>query len=319
MYAAKFALNGDGQVILADVGAVAVTGAATLNGGAYLQAPLAVIGTTEAVAASDGRIGGFRYRADGALRIYDATAAVPAGSSINQGVAMTSDGQLCYNSGDSTAFSVNGVALDSVSRVYALPLTFALEFADLGAGVVDTTEAVTGATPTFTRATAATTVLSNGLIASVATGVARSYYDPTTLEYLGYLAEGARTNICLHSEAFDNAVWVKSNVTVTANDAVAPDGATTADLLTATAANGTVIQDLGVIASAAQTGSLYLRRSVGSGNIDLTLDGGSTWTTVAVTASWARFPLTQTLANPDFGIRIVTDTDAIWAWGGQVE
>lgn len=134
-----------------------------------------------------------------------------------------------------------------------------------------------------------------------------------------YLPEGARTNRCLQSQTFDNATWVKSNITVAANEAVAPDGTTTADTLTASAANGTVIQDLGVVASAAKAGGLWIKRKTGTGNIDLTLDGGSTWTTKAITAAWTRVQIAQTLADEDFGIRIVTSADAVWVWQGQVE
>ena len=134
----------------------------------------------------------------------------------------------------------------------------------------------------------------------------------------GYLAEGQFTNRLLYSEDFSNAAWVKTNVTVTADSATSPDGATTADTLTATAANATVIQDLGVVASAQKNGALWLKRKTGSGNIQLTLDGGAGWTTVAVGADWTRFPIAQTLANEDFGVRIVTSGDEVYAWGGDV-
>lgn len=135
---------------------------------------------------------------------------------------------------------------------------------------------------------------------------------------LGYLAEGQYTNRLLYSEDFSNAAWVKTNVTVTADSTAAPDGATTADTLTATAANATVIQDLGVVASAQKNGALWLKRKTGSGNIQLTLDGGAGWTTVAVGADWTRFPIAQTLADEDFGVRIVTSGDEVYAWGGDV-
>mgnify|MGYP001568291867 CR=1 FL=1 len=51
----------------------------------------------------------------------------------------------------------------------------------------------------------------------------------TTL--LGFLAESARTNLCLRSQEFDNATWTKNNTTVTAMAAVAPNGYQTADRL----------------------------------------------------------------------------------------
>jgi len=137
----------------------------------------------------------------------------------------------------------------------------------------------------------------------------------------GYFAEGQRQNRCIHAQDFTNAAWVSGGggIAVTPNTAVAPDGTTTADTLTASGANGTLIQDLGVVASAAKAGGLYLKRKTGTGNIDLTLDGGSTWTTVAVTSSWLLLEKTQTLADEDFGIRIVTSGDAVYAWQGQVE
>ena len=157
----------------------------------------------------------------------------------------------------------------------------------------------------------------NSVNANVVTEAAGVAIADATLR--GYLSESATTNRCLQSEVFDNASWAKSNVTVSANSTTAPDGTTTADTLTASAGNGTVIQDLGVVASAAKNGSVWLKRLTGTGNIDLTLDNGSTWTTAAVTSSWTRFSVTQTLANEDFGIRIVTSGDAVYAWGGQVE
>ena len=45
-----------------------------------------------------------------------------------------------------------------------------------------------------------------------------------------------KTNQLLYSEQFDNAAWTKSDVTITANAVVAPDGATTADKLIETVA-----------------------------------------------------------------------------------
>ncbi len=82
---------------------------------------------------------------------------------------------------------------------FSIP-SFLLDFNDAGAGVVKTSE-MTGTTPTFTRATTGWTILSNGLYGAVASGSPRSYYTPAGL-YLGYLAEGARTNLVLQSENF---------------------------------------------------------------------------------------------------------------------
>ena len=62
----------------------------------------------------------------------------------------------------------------------------------------------------------------------------RIEYAPETGECLGYLAEGASTNLALRSDEFTNASWSKIATTVTANDAISPDGTKSATLLRAT-------------------------------------------------------------------------------------
>lgn len=54
----------------------------------------------------------------------------------------------------------------------------------------------------------------------------------------GYLAEGARTNLCLYSEDLTNAAWTKSAVSITSNAVVAPDGTTTMDKIVEAASGG---------------------------------------------------------------------------------
>jgi len=85
---------------------------------------------------------------------------------------------------------------------------------------------------TFTHASSGTYVGSDGLIKTATTNEARFDHNPTTRESLGLLVEESRTNLFQYSEEFDNAYWSKANLqgTLTANQAVAPDGATTADL-----------------------------------------------------------------------------------------
>lgn len=126
----------------------------------------------------------------------------------------------------------------------------------------------------------------------------------------------AATNVALWSRDLTNAVWTASNVTV-AKTATGADGiASGASLLTATAANGTVEQSF-TIASAAQCVSAYVKRVTGSGEIDITLNGGTSWTNIAsllTTTGYVRVPtagLSATLANPKIGFRIVTNGDAI--------
>ena len=145
-------------------------------------------------------------------------------------------------------------------------------------------------------------------------------HDPTTGESLGLLVEESRVNYCLQSEAFGTSPWSASNVTVTADQETAPDGATTADELEATSSNGTVTQPVTTTA-VDMTFSVYLKRKTGTGNIDITADG-TTWVTQTISdTAWTRCVVTQTAvagtSNP--GIRIVTSGDEVYAWGGQYE
>lgn len=133
----------------------------------------------------------------------------------------------------------------------------------------------------------------------------------------GLLVEASKTNLALYSEQLFIAPWVTTNTTIHVNIAVSPDGRTLAESLTADASNATTLQ---TITSAINdyVFTIYLKRKTGSGSIDITLDG-STWTTVAVDSTWQRFEVRGNTTNPVVGVRIQTDTDAVYAWGAQLE
>jgi hypothetical protein len=173
---------------------------------------------------------------------------------------------------------------------------------------------------TFARTSTATFVGSDGLIQSAAINTPRFDYDPVTLAPRGLLIEEQRTNLVTYSEQFDNASWVKTSVTVTANSAASPAGTTTADTLAATGANGTVTQAISTTAIA-MTYSVYLKRKTGTGNIQITA-GGSTWVTQTIdSTNWTRCIVTQTAlaGTTSPGIRIVSSGDEVFAWGAQYE
>jgi hypothetical protein len=86
-----------------------------------------------------------------------------------------------------------------------------------------------GPTPTFTRASTATFVGSDGLIQSAAINAARFDHDPVTLACKGLLIEESRTNLFLRSEEFNTSAWTKNQSSVTADAGNAPNGLLTAD------------------------------------------------------------------------------------------
>lgn len=78
----------------------------------------------------------------------------------------------------------------------------------------------------------------------------------------GYLGESARTNLFLYSEAFDNAAWTKTELTVTADQIAAPDGKTTADKVVETTTNAghQVKQNVTFVDGTAYTMSRFVKK-----------------------------------------------------------
>lgn len=158
----------------------------------------------------------------------------------------------------------------------------------------------------------------SGLLVPSIANTPRIEYDANG-NVLGILCEGARTNLGLHSNDLTNAAWTKSS-TSAAKTSTGPDGvANSASRLTASAGNGTCLQSV-TSGSATRAYSVWLKRITGTGNIQLTVDNGSTWTTKTITTDWARVDIAQAaVTNPIFGVRIVTNADAIDVWCNQLE
>ena len=177
-----------------------------------------------------------------------------------------------------------------------------------------------GPTLSITRASSGTYFDASGVMQTASSNVARFDHDISTLDSLGLWSERESENTALWSEDVSNAVWVATNVTKGSNSVTTPRGvASTTVRLTASAANGTVLQSV-TSASANRGYSVYMKRVTGTGNIQITLNGGSTWTTKTLTSSWQRFDVSGfAITNPQFGVRIVTSGDAIDFWGSQLE
>jgi hypothetical protein len=164
---------------------------------------------------------------------------------------------------------------------------------------------------TFTRTTTGTYIGSDGLLKTAAINEARFDYDPTTLQPRGLLIELGATNNLLHSSDLTQAAWVPTNATV-AMTATGPDGAAnSATTVTATAGNATVLQTL-ILFNTTRISSCYIKRRTGTGTVEITQTGGTTWTAVTVTAGWTRVSLPAAVVlNPVVGLRIATSGDAV--------
>ena len=135
----------------------------------------------------------------------------------------------------------------------------------------------------------------------------------------GLLVEQGSTNTALHSRDMTQASWVAVNMTAALN-AVGADGvANSATTLTATAGNATILQAL-TIGSTTETYSVYLKRVSGTGTINISENGGSSWTPCTINSStFTRCFVEASLANPSVGIQIVTNGDVIVADFNQNE
>jgi hypothetical protein len=81
----------------------------------------------------------------------------------------------------------------------------------------------------FVRNSVASYYNEQGILTFADSAELRIDHDPITGEKLGALIEEFRTNLLQRSEEIGNVYWTQSNVTVTDNQFIAPDGNTTAD------------------------------------------------------------------------------------------
>ena len=91
--------------------------------------------------------------------------------------------------------------------------------------------------------TTATRVNKDGFIEGVAADVPRLDYpliDGVVQDCPALLLEPSRTNSLQRTEEFDNSTWNKGSLTVTANQAISPDGSQTADKITPSATTGAI-------------------------------------------------------------------------------
>jgi hypothetical protein len=185
----------------------------------------------------------------------------------------------------------------------------------------------------------ATTLIQDGDLVVMPANMPRVEYDSAGT--LGLLVESARTNSCLQSQSLNVAPWASATtagaVTVTADQAVAPDGTLTAERLQVSAcptAATISARNQPVVLAAPHTWSIYVKGNGTSGNIGLISGNGGTYTGATcayVSASWTRCSVTSAafntgevyigcinnaVASPNPGNTGAAD---VFVWGGQLE
>lgn len=208
---------------------------------------------------------------------------------------------------------------------------------------------------TFTRASTGTYTNAAGVITSAASDEPRFEYDPATREAKGILIEEARTNETINSSSIGGAGWTLSGLTITSDAGVAPDGTTTAELVTATGAGLTYFKGSvpAHVANTPVTISLYVKAGTSSkiffeyttnrtttpsvikgasfdlSNLSVTTLGGTTAAIHKVGNGWYRLVASRTFvkaSNDDSWSAFYVDTFgtapagmSLYVWGAQTE
>ena len=155
---------------------------------------------------------------------------------------------------------------------------------------------------------------------------------------LSYDAESLVVNRAFSSEDFTSTVWTKSNVTVTSNSTVAPDGTTTADSLLSSSIFATTYQPLSVEANEPIVISAYVKSNTASNaTLNIFKDNISFNTsTLAISSSsrfsdvgsiyagngWYRVYGTYTntsSSNVVASVKLPDNGQSMYVWGFQLE
>ncbi len=171
---------------------------------------------------------------------------------------------------------------------------------------------------TVTRADATGTYFdSSGVLRVADADTARFTYENG---YRELLVGESRTNLVTRSNEFSNAVWTKTNSTITSgvDDG---EGGTSAFTMTATAANGLLQQSPTVTSGVALVTSFYVRRRTGSGTFNLRCGDNVNIPVTLPATGWHRLEVTSTPTTTTgrCGITLATSGDAVDIKYAQLE
>jgi hypothetical protein len=136
------------------------------------------------------------------------------------------------------------------------------------------------------------------------------------------LVEPQRTNLLTYSSSFDSSDWVKqSGVSVTANQAISPDGTQNADLVTGNGTSGLFQANKSVSTTIANTKSVWLK-GVSGGEVVVLQDPNQTNNTLNcnLTTNWQRFTLSEVQSTGGAGLWVTNiPSGGVYMWGAQLE
>jgi hypothetical protein len=247
--------------------------------------------------------------------------------SVSNGTASWVGGQLLLN--ETGSDGVTARAYQTITTVVGTTYWVTARVGDVstGTGIVAASDSTSiggkpqqnssgNATVSFAFVAEATTTY---IVLAVSGTTARTvYFDNVSVREMPVI-KWAPHNLLTYSEQFDNAAWSKTRCTITSNQAVAPDGSLTADLMTATDADARLQGNI-TNTSFFVTQSIWVKSATGSnvsGQIDFAgLD------VLAFTANneWQQVSTTST--NLSFSdlcrVRITNSGDSLYVWGAHL-
>jgi hypothetical protein len=164
-------------------------------------------------------------------------------------------------------------------------------------------------------------------LATAQNGFVTTWYDQ------GRYWNATRRNLLTYTEEFDNAVWLKTGVTITANSSTAPNNTLTADTMAGVAVPASTLMITRAFTTTVNVGDTYtlscwVRNATAGITFRLTRSGAGTFeeSSIAVPQSseWQRISVTRTFANAQTGLRgdflnTAVGDRSVEIWGAQLE
>ncbi|MBI3274248.1 MAG: carbohydrate binding domain-containing protein, partial [Candidatus Colwellbacteria bacterium] len=153
---------------------------------------------------------------------------------------------------------------------------------------------------------------------------------PTGMLQTPYGGLGRYENLLTYSEQLDNAIWIKTGLSITANSVASPNGATTADSIVDDVTPGGTVDSntIAITAGSPYTFSVWLK-GTGSQAISIKLTDNaatptSTTQNITLDTTWQRYSVTHTPATGSTTIKATinhtaTASDTFYAWASQLE
>ena len=175
----------------------------------------------------------------------------------------------------------------------------------------------------FNRSGSATSINSQGLIETVASGVSRLNYpmiDGVVKGCPHHILEPASTNLVLESNNFNNYFTKINSASVQSNQVISPDGTLNADKIIRGSADLSLRRNSQVATGTEYTFSIYAKKGTAS---SIRLDiGDEGMTTFNLTDYWQRFNVKATptsYGHIDIEIPNANQGDYIYVFGAMVE